>query len=512
MAKIERTKNTITGSIWGLIEKLSNILLPFIIRTLLIKKLGAEYLGLSSLFSSILQVLNLTELGFGSAVVFAMYKPIAEDNYDMVGAILSYLRKIYRVIGVVIILIGLGIIPFLDFFISGDVPENINITILYLIYLFNTAVSYILFAHKTSLLLALQCNDVIGEVGFFTNTAMYIIQIIILMSIPNYYVYIAVIPLTTIVANIIRSLIVDRRYKRWLIYGNLDSQVKQQIRSKVWPLMGTKLAVVVINSSDTLVISSFLGLSSVAMYNNYFYIMNSVLGCLMVVYNAMQSGIGNSLVMDSLDKILSDYNKFSFVNNWIITLCSTCLLCLYQPFMKIWVGEGMMLSTTFVALMTLYFYMSAIGKIIVIYKDAAGIWREDMIRCYFTNFLNLAVNIVTVKKFGVYGVIGSSILAVLIAVPWTEKILFKIVFKTGTFKANMTMIRNGMVAIFISCLAYFFTVNLPDGILWLTVRLLMCVIICNSLLFLLFRSTRDYKEMVTWIKSTMRRMDRRNMR
>lgn len=119
MAKIERTKNTITGSIWGLIEKLSNILLPFIIRTLLIKKLGAEYLGLNSLFSSILQVLNLTELGFGSAVVFAMYKPIAEDNYDMVGAILSYLRKIYRVIGVVIILIGLGIIPFLDFLFQG---------------------------------------------------------------------------------------------------------------------------------------------------------------------------------------------------------------------------------------------------------------------------------------------------------------------------------------------------------------------------------------------------------
>lgn len=88
MAKIERTKNTVTGSIWGFIEKLSNILLPFIIRTLLIKNLGEEYLGLSSLFSSILQVLNLTELGFGSAVIFAMYKPIAEDDHAMVGAIL----------------------------------------------------------------------------------------------------------------------------------------------------------------------------------------------------------------------------------------------------------------------------------------------------------------------------------------------------------------------------------------------------------------------------------------
>lgn len=501
MAKIERTKNTVTGSIWGFIEKLSNILLPFIIRTLLIKNLGEEYLGLSSLFSSILQVLNLTELGFGSAVIFAMYKPIAEDDHAMVGAILSYLKNIYRVIGVVIILIGVGVIPFLKFFISGNVPADINITVLYLVYLFNTAISYVLFAHKTSLLLALQCNNVIGKVGFFTNTAMYITQIIILMSIPKYYIYIAIIPITTIAANVIRSWIVDKKYKCWLIYGSLNKQIRRQIGSKIWPLMSTKLAVVVVNSSDTLVISSFLGLSLVAMYNNYFYIMNSLLGCLVVVYNAMQSGIGNSLVTDNLHKILKDYNRFSFINNWIVTFCSTCLLCLYQPFMKIWVGEKMMLSTAFVALMTFYFYVSAIGKIIVIYKDAAGIWKEDMIRCYFTNFLNLAVNIATVKRFGVYGVIGSSILAALIAVPWTGKILFKVVFKMGTFKANITMFRDGMLAVLISCVAYFFTANLPEGLLWLAVRLVICIIICNSLLFAFFKSTSDYKETIIWIKN-----------
>lgn len=80
VARIERTKNTVAGAFWGLVEKISSILLPFIVRTVLIKKLGSEYLGLSSLFSSILEVLNLTELGFGSAAVFAMYKPIAEDD------------------------------------------------------------------------------------------------------------------------------------------------------------------------------------------------------------------------------------------------------------------------------------------------------------------------------------------------------------------------------------------------------------------------------------------------
>ena len=151
MAKIERTKNTVAGAMWGAFEKVSSILLPFIVRTVLIKKLGSEYLGLSSLFSSILQVLNLTELGFGSAAVFAMYKPIAEDDYNTVGAILFYLRKIYKLIGVITIAAGVAVSPFLKYMISGETPSDVNIYVLFFIYILNTAISYLLFAHKQSL-------------------------------------------------------------------------------------------------------------------------------------------------------------------------------------------------------------------------------------------------------------------------------------------------------------------------------------------------------------------------
>ena len=115
--KLERTKNAKRNIAFGIINKIVTLFLPFIIRMVMIREIGAEYLGLSSLFSSILQVLNITEFGFSSAVVYSMYKPIADDDNETLCAILNFYRKIYFVIGLIITVLGLIILPFLKFFI-----------------------------------------------------------------------------------------------------------------------------------------------------------------------------------------------------------------------------------------------------------------------------------------------------------------------------------------------------------------------------------------------------------
>lgn len=203
--KIERTKNTISGFAWGATGKIVNIVLPFALRTIIIYKLGVEYLGLSSLFASILQVLSMSELGFSYACVYAMYKPIAEDDYKTVGSILMYLKKIYYVIGVVLLIIGSMLFPFLNQIINGDIPSDVNIYILYIIYLTNSALSYFFFAYKSSLLSALQCNNIINKVGLFTNTLLKVGQCAILFLTPNYYAYVILLPITTVLNNIINS-------------------------------------------------------------------------------------------------------------------------------------------------------------------------------------------------------------------------------------------------------------------------------------------------------------------
>lgn len=505
MAKIERTKNTVAGAMWGTIEKVSSILLPFIVRTVLIKKLGSEYLGLSSLLSSILQVLNLTELGFGSAAVFAMYKPIAEDDYDTVGAILFYLRKVYKLIGAITIAAGVIVSPFLRYMISGETPSDVNIYVLFFIYIFNTAISYLLFAHKQSLLAALQLNWVINKVSFFTNTFMRICQIVMLLLIPNYYLYIIFLPVFTVISNITCSIVVDKKYSQWLIHGELNKTIKKDIRKRLFPLMSTKLAGVLVNSADTLVVSAFLGLTQVAIYNNYYYIMNSVSGFLLVIYAAMQAGIGNALVVDSHEKIMADFKKFCFINNWIVTFCTVCLLCLYQPFMELWLDKELMLPFEMVILFCVYFYANTIQRIVVIYKDAAGIWKEDMLRCYLSCGLNLVVNIITVRYIGLYGVIGSSVVANIIGLPWMAFILYRAVFKENSKSFYINEIKDAIVAVIICAIVLKACSYVPYGFLGLILRGIICAIVSNLLLVLFYCRSEQYRVSKEWILKTIRR-------
>lgn len=161
--KIERTKNAIRNTKWGVLEKVVHIFLPFLVRTILIHVLSAQHAGISSLFSSILQILSLTELGFSNAIVYSMYKPIAEDDKAKVCALLNIYRKAYRVIGIVILALGLAVLPFLSRLVHGDVPADTNLYYLYLIYLVNTVFSYFFFAYQTSLLAANQRTDVLSK-------------------------------------------------------------------------------------------------------------------------------------------------------------------------------------------------------------------------------------------------------------------------------------------------------------------------------------------------------------
>lgn len=186
---MSRTQNAIRNIFTGVFNKIIILLFPFVIRTVIIKKLGTEYLGLSSLFTSILQVLNLTELGFSSAIVFSLYKPIAEKDDNRICSIMNFYKRIYRIIGFIILVMGLIVLPFLPNFIKGSYPSDINLYILYLIYLFNTVITYYLFAYKSALLNAMQRNDIINNVNSITVIIQYILQIIILYCTKNYYIY-----------------------------------------------------------------------------------------------------------------------------------------------------------------------------------------------------------------------------------------------------------------------------------------------------------------------------------
>ena len=202
--KLRRTENVKRNVRFGILWRIVSLFMPFLVRTVLIYRFGAEYLGLNSVFTSVLQVLNLAEMGFGTAIVYSLYKPIAEKDTDSICAYLQAFRKIYRFIGTVILGIGLLLMPVLPYLVRDTViPGNLNLYLWYLIFLLDSVVSYILFGYKTCLPSAFQRNDLLNKVDMGTMIVKSIVQIMLLQFTRNFYLYLVAFPLFTILRNML---------------------------------------------------------------------------------------------------------------------------------------------------------------------------------------------------------------------------------------------------------------------------------------------------------------------
>lgn len=300
--KINRTKNAARNMVYGIVLKLYQIIVPFLMRTAMIYFMGVQYLGLNSLFTSILQVLNLVELGVGSAMVYSMYRPIAEDNKEEICALMRLYRLYYRIIGMAIGILGIMVLPFLPYLIEGEIPNDVNIYILYLLNLGSTVLSYWLFAYRNCLLNAHQRNDVINKIMMATTTVQYALQLIVLCFLKDYYLYLIILLVTQAANNIITAIITMKMYPNYRPGNKLSSNTIKKINRRIKDLFTAKIGGVVVNSVDTLVISAFLGLELLAIYQNYFYILNSIAGFITIIFSACTAGIGNSLVIESKEK------------------------------------------------------------------------------------------------------------------------------------------------------------------------------------------------------------------
>ena len=275
---MSRTKNAIVNTIFGSLQKVLQMLLPFVMRSIMLHTLGIGYLGLNGLFTSVLQTLSIAELGIAGAITYNMYLPIARKDTDQVGRLLRLYRILYAVIGLTILLLGAALLPFLPKLISGEVPEDINIYVLYLMYLVSTAMSYSLFSYRSSLLEAHQQNNIISKVNIVTTLIQFILQVICLLLFRNYYLYIMLQFAMQLVNQIIVYFCSRRLYPEIRPVGKLDKQTISNIFRNVKGLVSGRIAGIILHSSDTIVISMFLGLAVLVVYQNYFFILTAITG------------------------------------------------------------------------------------------------------------------------------------------------------------------------------------------------------------------------------------------
>lgn len=506
--RIERTKNATRNILFGVLLKIYQLFVPFLLRTAMIYFLGVQYLGLSSLFTSILQVLNLAEIGVGSAMVYSMYKPIAEDNVTEICALMKLYRIYYRTIGLIILVIGLILTPFIPKLISGDVPQDINIYVLYLMNLMATVCSYWLFAYKSCLLYANQRVDVISKVTLITSTIQYFLQFCVLYLFRNYYGYLLIVLLIQIVTNIVTAMIVSKMYPQYQARGKLEKVKIHEINNRIKDLFTSKVGAVILNSADTIVISSFLGLKVLAVYQNYYFIMTSVIGVITTFFTACTAGIGNSVIVETEEKNFNDLKKFTLLVSWIAGFCACCFVCLYQPFIKLWVGESLMLDFRAVLCFGLYYYVYEINQLLNTYKDAAGIWHEDRYRPLITALTNLGMNLIMVQFWGIYGVLLSTVLSILIVgMPWLLHNLFSTLFEKEMLFSYLRKLFFYTVVSGMVCFSCYMICQLVtgDSIICLVIKMAICCIVPNILFLCLYFKQTEFKQCIIMIDNMTKR-------
>lgn len=500
---IERKKNAKRNMIFGMVLKIYQIIMPFLMRTVMIYSLGVEYLGLNSLFVSVIQVLNLAELGIGSAMVFSMYESIAKNDTNTICALMNLYKKYYRIIGGVILTIGIGIMPFIPKLIKSDVPDDINIYIIYLLNLGATVLSYWLFSYKQSILFAHQRVDISSKISIITNTLTYAFQFVVLMLFHDYYLYLIVMVITQIINNIVTAYCAQKMYPEYIAKGKLETKKIEEINQRIKDLFTSKIGFVIVNSVDTIVISKFLGLTALALYQNYFYIITAVIGFVTIIFTACTAGIGNSIIVETEEKNYKDFELFTFIISWIAGFCTVCFLCLFQPFMKIWEncsGEKLMLDFSVVILFCIYFFVYEINQLLNLYKDASGMWHEDRLRPLVTAIVNLGLNLLTVKVLGIYGVILSTVVSMLlVGMPWLLHNLFSVLFSKRNLILYVKHILSYVCIVFLSCvityfICLFFSLN---DITTLLVRAVLCCIIPNVLYLVVYHKNVYFKGSVT---------------
>ncbi len=500
--KLERAKNARQNLLTGMIYKIVLVFLPFLGRTVLIYTLGAEYNGLNGLFSSIFQILSLAELGVGEAIAYALYKPIAEEDTKTIRAILNLIRKAYICVGGVILSAGVCLVPFLDKMIKGGYPEELNISAVYLLYLITTVASYWAFGYRSVLLNAHQRMDVFHVTGIVVTAVLHLTQIAVLLLTKNYYLYMLVLLATTILNNVILYRTSKRLFPEYVCEGKVDRETTEVIKTKIKGLFLFRVCSVSRNSFDNIFISMYLGLTLSGIYNNYYSIMFAAIQFMSLFTTSILAGVGNSIVTETVEKNFSDMRRINCLYMMIAAWISTGLLCLFQPFMKIWLGEEMMLPMGAVVLIVLYFYLLKMGDVRAVYSDANGLWWENRYRTVLEAVLNVVLNYLFVKKWGVCGIIGATIITLfLFGFVGSAVILFKCYFKRGlmVFFKDHFLYFLGALVIHIS--AYGVCSLVPgEGIGSMMLKGIVCILI-PAVFFAVFAVfNADVKDSVLWMK------------
>ena len=506
---MSRSEKSIKNLSTAIIGQGVGVVISFVTRIFFLKLLGSEYLGLNGLFVNILSVLSLAELGVGEAITYSLYKPLAKKDITKCQMLMQLYKKVYTIIGLVIIILGLMITPFLSFLIK-EMPNVSGINIIFILFVLNTAISYF-FSYKRNLIIADQKRYIATIYRYVFYAVLNIIQIVYLAINKDYIGYLIIQIIMTILENVLVSIKADKMYpylkERKKV--SLDKETKAEIIKNTKAMMMHKVGGIVVSSTDNILISKFIGIIEVGIYSNYYLIINALNIVYAQLYSSIVASIGNLCIEGNKEEEYLVFKRIDFLGFWIYSFSSICLASLLNPFIEIWVGSQYLFPFYVVLMITINFYIYGMRKVNLTFKEATGLFYKDRWKAIIEVVVNLIISIILVKKLGVFGVfLGTFISSVTVCV-WVEPyILFKYIFNKSLKEYFIYYFKYMLVTVLIGTIIFILNlfVSFKNLVINFLVKSIISVIGSNLLLLLLFYKSDKFQYFYAIFKKYLRKI------
>ena len=428
-----RINKSASNMLFGIVEQVVTLILTFVTRTVFIKVLNENLLGINGLFTNILSILSIAELGFGTAIIYGMYKPIAENDKHKIAALINYYKKIYNILAILIAIVGIAIIPFLKYLINVE-GEIKNLVLYYIIFLSDTVCSYLL-ASKIAIIQANQNYYIIKRYSTFFVVLKNILQILSLIIFKDFIIYLVIQVMITFLTNLYGAFKAKKLYPYAFEKAELEKDEKKKLLDNVKAIAVYKLGGAIMCNTDNILISVISGTVNVGLYSNYNMITSAINRFISIIFNSITASVGNLNAGEDNKRKISIFYDIVFLTNWLVGFSTISIFVLSNDFIGLWIGDKFVLDIFTLLAIALNFYLVGILNPILTYRDTTGIFKQTKYVFLVTAIINLILSIVLGNIWGIFGILIASFIAREMTNSWYEPyILFKDYFRTSPKK------------------------------------------------------------------------------
>ncbi len=494
-----RTRQVALNATASLATQLLMIVLNFVSRTVFIRTLGVEYLGVNGLFSNVLNILSFAELGIGNAIIFSLYKPLAENNEERLCSLMQLYKKFYLVISGVVMIIGLAIIPFLGIVIKGKPNIEENLIIIYLFYLLDTALSY-LYIYKQSIITADQKQYVVTTILTLASVLRITGQIVVLYLTRNFILFLLINLVFRVAGNVYCSHVADKRYPFIKNKSTpLPKEDTRKIITDVKSMAAYKFGSIILNSSDSIIISAMVSITSVGLVSNYIMIILACKNILNSITRSFTASLGNLNAVGTEIQKYNVFNKVLLITAWLYGMASIGIITVSKYFVEVWVGQEFVMSNLVVAAIVSEFYVSGIHTLESHYRYTMGFFVKGRIAPMMAALLNIVLSVWFCYMWGIVGVFIATSLSRVATLGIIDSI---IIFKNG-FHRNpiIYFVKNTEFLVLFILIGFLCSWIIKpidlQGWMGVIVKILTVVVVFNTIMILLYHKTQGYKEIVS---------------